>query len=134
VGSQVRIYGLLDLEGRVRYVGKTREPLGRRVTGHLQDARRGRRSRACDWLRALAAGGARPGVVLLEVVDEEHWRDAEVAWIQYGRWCGWPLLNQSDGGPGTTGEAARANGERLLAWLRGHAEVPSALECGTYTA
>ena len=94
------IYVLIDpRDGRVRYVGKTANPV-KRLPGHLAEARGERHRRAC-WLRALLALGLEP---TLEVIEEVagNGNERERFWIALYRSEGHDLVNGTDGGEGVT--------------------------------
>jgi hypothetical protein len=74
----VHIYALCDVDGSVRYVGRTTDPHGR-LDNHLRD-RRGNRSKS-RWIAGLAAIGRRPAFVLLDLVPGERGAAAELRWI-----------------------------------------------------
>lgn len=64
------IYALVDpRDGAPRYVGKTAVGLSARLVAHVGEARQGRRSHKCNWIRALRAAGISPGIVVLETVE-----------------------------------------------------------------
>lgn len=115
------IYALTDPRhsDEVRYVGKTKGELGKRVAGHVRGARRGEQHPAARWLRKLDALGLRPGAFVLEA-DPADWQEAERRWIAHYRTAG-RLLNISDGGEGggtyvRTPEMRAAMSERHRAW------------------
>ena len=92
------IYGLTcPHTGKVRYVGKSDNPLVR-LNSHLSNLKN-RTPKVC-WIRSLLKDGYRPGVVLLELVDSSLWEDAERRWIAKLREGGADLLNYLDGGEG----------------------------------
>lgn len=91
----VFIYGLTDPEGNVRYVGKSTDP-ERRLSEHLREARKGRRSHRDSWLRRLLSDGKRPTVKILEEVYVDSWGASERRWI-----AALPnLTNHQEGGQG----------------------------------
>ena len=94
------IYGLVDPRTTmVRYVGKSESGMRRpkqHRTSHKSD-----RTHCGNWIRELAGSGINYQIVVLEdaasrdsLVASERW------WIAYGRACGWPLTNLTDGGDG----------------------------------
>ena len=91
------IYGLTDPRtGLIRYVGKSENP-EKRLKGHLRDRRKCHR---VSWLQSLTALGLRPGLTILEEIDDENWQDAERKWIKHFREQGIRLTNSTDGGEG----------------------------------
>lgn len=96
-----KIYGLMcPRAGAIRYIGKTKNSLERRLKAHLADARSGKyKHHAACWLRGLISQGLAPEIILLEE-SEGDWVKAEVSWIARGRDLGWPLTNSTIGGDG----------------------------------
>ncbi len=86
----------------VRYVGKTIQPMERRLQGHLCKARTGReRGPVGVWLRYLLAKGKRPLIVRLSTVDpSSRWQNVERYWIARLKLAGNRLLNRCPGGNG----------------------------------
>lgn len=91
------IYGLIDpITLLIRYVGLTSTGT-KRPTHH-------RRASCPDtycrrWVTSLQRLGLDYEIVTLEVVDEEkRLAETERWWIAYGRACGWPLTNLTEGG------------------------------------
>lgn len=100
------IYGLIDPRTLlVRYVGKSSKGLHRPLDHGRPHglARAGHRS---DWIRELRAAGFDYAIVVLCSTSGEHAYCDEQWWIAFGRACGWPLTNHTDGGPGTRGRRA----------------------------
>lgn len=96
-----KIYGLVcPRSGEIRYIGKTKNGLERRLKGHLSGARTLRYDHhAARWIRTLLREGLAPEIVLLEESDGD-WVQAEIWWIAKGRELGWPLTNSTIGGDG----------------------------------
>lgn len=93
-----RIYALSDpRDGVVRYVGQTMAPLWRRLSDHIQAAKRGKpkHSPKGAWIRELRQLNLKPAIVLLEECGDD-WREAECRWI--GSFAG--LFNAKKGGAG----------------------------------
>lgn len=89
------IYALVDpLDSCVRYVGKTRSDLRRRLEFHLNQPTNRWTAR---WFSDLRANKQRPEIVALEYVDDHEWEDAERGWIHWFRERG-QLLNIDPGG------------------------------------
>jgi ribosome-binding protein aMBF1 (putative translation factor) len=104
-GSQVLIYVLLDPRNlKIRYIGKTTQPLKRRLYGHIASAKRPENTyTVVQWIRKLLALELKPSIHLLEVADIANWANRERHWIAHGRNKGWALLNASNGGETTSG-------------------------------
>ena len=91
------IYGLTDpATGEVRYIGKSNNP-EKRLKNHLRDRRKSHR---VSWLKSLTRSGLRPGLVILEKVDDADWQEAERRWIKHFQEQGADLTNSTDGGDG----------------------------------
>lgn len=106
------IYGLIatDEPELVRYVGMTARPyLCQRITGHRYDAKAGRTSPVCEWIRTVIGRGADIAGVALERTSDDA---AEAKWIDRLRAEGAPLLNSRSGG-GSGGSFDAASRERL---------------------
>lgn len=96
-----KIYRLVDpRDGAVRYIGKTRSTLNKRLHGHLQETRL-RRCACGPWINELKSAGLRPKIELVETVaDGTFWAERECFWIAQYRATGAPLLNIGPGGRG----------------------------------
>lgn len=91
VNGRPSIYGLLDSDGVLRYIGKSNNPK-ERLKSHLRDARR-RNYPVCRWIRKNGP----PSLVILED-NCEDWEESERRWIREARADGVPLLNIMGGG------------------------------------
>jgi hypothetical protein len=92
LGKKYYIYGLIDPHDyKVRYVGRTSCRMDKRLTEHIQFARRGDPRPVYDWIRSILPGT--PLLVCLETCSKlvkkasgRGWRDAaepsEVKWIK----------------------------------------------------
>ena len=80
----------------IRYVGKSINPI-KRLRNHLCDHSSVRKAR---WLQSLHNQDKAPHVLILEVVNEAYWKEAECFWIAYFRRDGCDLTNHTDGGEG----------------------------------
>lgn len=98
------VYALTDPgTHEVRYVGYTSKTVRERLAGHLASSRSHGRNYDIPiyrWIRALAARGERPGVIVLEAGNGD-WREREREHIARQRAAqGRRLLNVSAGGEG----------------------------------
>lgn len=92
------IYGLVDPNTLLaRYVGLSSSGLYRPKT-HTCPCRLMARTHCAAWLRQLNDRGLKPTIVVLEVCEEHDLNQLERWWIAFGRACGWPLTNLTDGG------------------------------------
>jgi hypothetical protein len=91
---EVYIYGLKDpITNEVRYVGKTIQPLNKRLSQHLWEGNNSNPYKL-NWINQVKSKGCSPEIILLEVTTESEWVLREQYWIsQYDR-----LTNLTDGG------------------------------------
>lgn len=95
------IYALICPDtGEVRYIGKADNPR-QRYQGHLAN-REKTATHKNDWIKSLLAKGQKPGLLIVEEVDEGSWQEAEIRWIAHYRLSGGNLTNISDGGSGAS--------------------------------
>lgn len=80
----------------IRYVGKTKHPV-ERLRQHAYPKRQSHRE--C-WIRSLLRGGLYPILEILDEVPEVEWPMWEVAYIEFFREQGCPLVNANAGGEG----------------------------------
>lgn len=101
-------YGLLDVEGRVRYVGRTKH-LWRRYRQHMEPSRLRHKTKVACWIRSLLTKGDVPRITILSVGDRE------ADYIKALRRNN--LMNLTDGGEGATGWTPTAE------WRRKHSDA-----------
>lgn len=96
------IYGLSDPRtNQLRYVGKTRQTLARRLGRHLSPSYLRALTHKNRWLRSLLRAGVHPVIEVLEVCASPLLLDeAERFHIAYWRMIGAHLTNGTDGGDG----------------------------------
>jgi hypothetical protein len=97
----VYIYGLIDPRNElilenVRYVGKTKQFVWKRLCKHVQDSKRGI-APVHKWIRKLKIDEQRPIYIILEECDESNWKEFERKYISLLRKSN-RLLNVTDGG------------------------------------
>jgi hypothetical protein len=81
----------------VRYVGKTKMKLTKRLNGHYVEKKDTRKRR---WLDYLLRENVRVNIEAIEEVMEYNWQEREKYWILYYRSLGCDLVNTTDGGDG----------------------------------
>jgi hypothetical protein len=102
--STVSIYGLVDPRTQqIKYVGKTNQSLGKRLSQHVHHYGVKRRNRQSCWIANMLKNGVKPEIVEIEQTDETSWQEAEIFWIAYFRSIGADLKNWRQGGLGSTG-------------------------------
>lgn len=96
--KNVHIYVLKDPETlEVRYVGKTKLSLEKRLKCHLN--LKTKDYRGC-WFQSLKNKELIPSIESIEKVSDETWSEREMYWIQYYKKLGAKLVNGNDGGLG----------------------------------
>jgi hypothetical protein len=92
---EVKIYGLVDPRtNEIRYVGKTKQTLKKRLYKHIQDLRNNRVKK--EWVLDLLGNKLKPLIIELETCDETIWIEREKHWIGIFN----NLTNQTQGGEG----------------------------------
>lgn len=111
--STVFIYALKEPDtGEIRYVGKTSNP-DKRFHEHIDNNPR-EKTRKYYWIQSLKSRGLEPVLEILDEVSGEHWRQWEVAYIEFFQEQGWNLTNGTPGGDGFgSGEYHPFFGKRL---------------------
>jgi hypothetical protein len=102
----IRIYTLSDpITGHVRYVGRTVNPLARRLREHINTARRGKlKDKAKEqWIAALNEKGLKPVITLIDEACVSTFQAAEKRWVAHYRHLFVDLLNVKCGGDGGMG-------------------------------
>lgn len=97
----VYIYGLVDPRNvlsieNVRYVGKTKQMVWRRLCGHVRDSKK-ESAPIHKWIHKLKLNGQRPVYIILEECNENTWKEAERRHIALLKKSN-RLLNVTDGG------------------------------------
>lgn len=96
--KSIKIYTLSHPEtGEVRYVGKTKYTLSKRLSQHICEKRVNKRT--C-WIKSITNNGLIPKIELLESCGESDWIDIERFYISYFRYIGVRLVNATGGGDG----------------------------------
>lgn len=95
------IYALLcPIKKEVRYIGKTKQTLKRRLSIHIRQNSKCKKS---IWIKELIKNGFKPEIILIEQCDNKNWKQREIYHISiYDK-----LLNENKGGAG--GESTTNN-------------------------
>jgi len=96
---KTKIYALCDENNQIRYIGKTHTPLNYRLSNHLCEARKNKKTHRCCWIRSLLTRGCKPKIMLIGEVVGNGSR-AEIAWISYFKSENVKLTNLTGGGDG----------------------------------
>ena len=78
------IYGLFDprLPNEIRYVGKTKMKLTKRIQYHVEESRRKLKGTyKIHWINKLLNENIRPKGIILEECNEDNWQEREKFWI-----------------------------------------------------
>lgn len=84
----VYIYGLIDPRNEltiesVRYVGKSKNIINKRISKHVEDSRKKKNPNLKDlWIRELLDEGIRPSYIILKESDDLNWIDDEKYFIE----------------------------------------------------
>lgn len=79
---EISIYGLHDpITNEIRYVGKTKQPLKKRLSQHLW-VKNISNPHKFNWIEKLKNKGLKPNIILLEICDELNWVEREKYWIR----------------------------------------------------
>jgi hypothetical protein len=97
----VYIYGLVDPRNEltienVRYVGKTKQMVWKRLCGHVRDSKK-ESAPVHKWIHKMKLNGERPVYIILEECDENNWKEVERKYIALLKKSN-RLLNVTDGG------------------------------------
>ena len=93
----VKIYGISDNNGYVRYIGKTSRSLELRLKEHISDKKRGHKH---YWLKKL---GDNVNIFLIDEISNDESNYWEIFYIQLFKSWGFNLINMTEGGDGGSG-------------------------------
>lgn len=94
---KVNIYALIDPEtNKVRYVGKTRKSIEKRLAEHLEPYRLRLHNYKNHWIKSLLEKGLTPKIELISEVPEDNWQYWECYYISLYE----GLTNLTAGGEG----------------------------------
>ena len=104
---EVKIYALYDpTTSTIRYIGRTRRKLNKRLAGHIHNAtRQNKNSHKCCWIRNLLKNGIRPKIRILKTLKDVTWAQSHLVEkeIIQRHLIRHKLVNGDDRGPGHTG-------------------------------
>jgi hypothetical protein len=100
--SKYYIYGLCDpFTQKLRYIGKTKMTLARRVWHHIKEAKTSKRNTyKLNWIRSVLNKGKEPIIHVLRETSKENWREDETECISEALKSGANLTNLTAGGDG----------------------------------
>jgi group I intron endonuclease len=124
-----KIYTLKDpFTQEVRYVGKTKNDLIKRLYEHCTERNLIKNSHKNNWIKKLKKQDTRPIIELIELT--ENWKEREAYWIKYFRDKGINLTNETDGGDGCIGiKRSQEYIEKLINIKRKNGTLKRSAEC-----
>jgi hypothetical protein len=94
------IYALADpVTNEIRYVGKA-DRVKSRYASHLREAKSGKKSAKCQWIREVIEFNQMPKLIVLEEIPLDEWKKAEIYYIAECKKLGHNLTNVAKGGEG----------------------------------
>lgn len=124
--AEYKIYSLIcPIDGKIKYIGKTKNTLCRRLREHIRVAKKGRPyGPKSEWINLVLSRGLKPIIALVEVCTKDNWRERE----RY--WCGFygGLFNLKRAGGGSDGERLELLDIQLIMPLLGHISDSSIAE------
>lgn len=107
------IYALIDPDNNVRYIGKTKVSLQKRLSQHITDSKsimngskRRNINKRYSWIISLLKDNKKPNIILLEECNENNWIEREVYYISKYK----NLTNMTKGGDGGSTNKGRKFG------------------------
>lgn len=99
---KIYIYVLTELDGVVRYVGKSNEyRIGRRIVEHCRPSSLKYHTHKNMWIKSLLKEDIKPILKIIEECDELNYREREKYWVDYYRKNSIKkLTNSTEGGEG----------------------------------
>ena len=114
---KTKIYVLEDPDGRVRYVGKTKQKEYHRLSQHIHRAINGGRTHRDCWISSLIKSGFCPMMRIIETVEGSG-SESECKWIAEYKKNGAKLTNATEGGEGTVGAKLSESTRRKMSKAR----------------
>ena len=97
----VYIYSISEPDSKiVRYVGKTKFSLEKRLKQHLKEKVKCHRY---YWIQSIIKKGKVPIIQIIDEVPEDNWQFWEMYWIEQFKNWGFNLVNSTNGGDGIDG-------------------------------
>lgn len=99
---EYKIYTLSDpRDMQLRYVGITTKKLKYRLHQHIKKAENSKYTyHSLMWIRKLLKENITPVIELVEICNEENWKETEIYWIAQFKTWGFKLTNSVEGGRG----------------------------------
>ena len=110
------IYGLYSTEDEIiRYVGKTKHVLSKRLREHINGALlRNCKTYKDNWIRSVYSNGYKINIKLIEECDDSVWEERERYWIkEYDN-----LTNLTEGGDGGHGLSYNATLDEMKKYIK----------------
>lgn len=96
--KRISIYVLKDPKtDEIRYVGKTKRDINKRLTQHIFDKRE---TQKYFWILQLKNEGLKPIIEVIEFCTDNDWSEREIYWIQHYKDLNCNLTNCNAGGFG----------------------------------
>lgn len=113
---KIYIYGLYDIKDKkIRYVGKSVN-VEKRLRGHLNESNRVKNHKN-DWVRSVLKNNSKINFSILEVCNEENWKERERYWVITLRKEN-DLVNHTDGGDGEQTNRFNLSYNELKEWVK----------------
>ena len=129
-GRWTGIYAFEELDGEVRYVGKTVQYLIERRKAHLRECEIKGHRPINRWLAKRRANGGFATRLIEHVPPRGDWAARERHWIAFYRARGDRLLNLTDGGDGLPGHKFTAEHKAKIAAAHRTGDTFNCRHCG----
>lgn len=115
------IYGLFAEKDLIRYVGKSNN-LEKRLYEHIINSKF-KKTHKDIWIQKELKIGNKIGIVLLEEVSFEDWKEAEIKWIEFYKNNN--LTNHAKGGMGGRAEVYNISYDTAKEWVKNNLDCKS---------